>query len=225
LAPLWGRPLIAHVVERALEAGLGPALVATDDERIAQAAEAAGARAVLTRGDHASGTDRVAEVAAGIPGDGVVLNLQGDEPLIEVEVMRAVVWRCQQADAVMATASAPLGAEEARDPNAVKVVCDAAGRALYFSRAPIPHGAGAVGAPAAFRRHLGLYAYRRRTLLRLAALPPVALERVERLEQLRALHHGVTIHVVDAPRSWRGVDTPADLAHLEAAGARQREKR
>jgi 3-deoxy-manno-octulosonate cytidylyltransferase (CMP-KDO synthetase) len=219
LALLAGRPLVAHVVARALQAQLGPVWVATDDARIAQAAERAGASAVLTSSAHPSGTDRVAEAVRRIgphlaPRD-VVVNLQGDEPLIEPAALHAVVGAFARDAVEMATAAAPLDPAEAGSPHVVKVVCDAAGRALYFSRALIPHG---DGAPAAGlrRRHLGLYAYRRATLQRLAALPPCATEQVERLEQLRALHHGIAIHVVDVPRAWRGVDTPEDLAALAA---------
>lgn len=211
--------MVAHVVERALAAALGPVWVATDDARIAEVAAAAGAGAVLTSAAHASGTDRVAEAVRRIgpqlaPHD-VVVNLQGDEPGVDVAALRALVDTMDRAEVEMATVAAPLAPADAASPHVVKVVCDAAGRALYFSRALVPHGEPAL-ASGLRRRHLGLYAYRRATLQRLAALPPCPTEQSEKLEQLRALHHGIAIHVALVPQAWRGVDTPEDLAALAA---------
>ncbi|MBN2362417.1 MAG: 3-deoxy-manno-octulosonate cytidylyltransferase [Deltaproteobacteria bacterium] len=222
LALLAGRPLICHVVERATAARVGPVVVATDDERIVAVAAAAGARVALTRADCRSGTDRVAEAVSAIPlaelaADDAVINVQGDEPRVEVAAIRAVVAELSRPGIEMATAAAPLDAALAESPHVVKVAIDGAGRALYFSRAAIPWSDAAVPLPR--WRHLGLYGYRRRTLLRLAALPPAPAEQSERLEQLRALHHGIPIAVVHVAAPWRGVDTPADLAELELASA------
>ncbi len=218
LAPLRGKALLLHVAERAREAGFEP-VVATDDSRIVALAEGAGLRTLMTRDDHPCGTDRVAEVLRRLdpPGgpDSVVLNLQGDEPFLEPSALRAVLACFDDPGVQMATAAAPLDPSEAASPHIVKLVVDAAGRALYFSRATIPWS-DAQSPASPLRRHLGIYAYRRHTLVRLAALPPCASERSERLEQLRALHHGIPIHVATVPRAWRGVDTPEDLAALEA---------
>jgi 3-deoxy-manno-octulosonate cytidylyltransferase (CMP-KDO synthetase) len=220
LALLAGRPLISHVVERATAARVGPVIVATDDQRIAAAAAAAGAQIALTRSDCASGTDRVAAAVAAIPleqlaANDVVLNLQGDEPCIETSAIRAVVGQLARPEVELATAAAPLDAALASSPHIVKVAVDGTGRALYFSRAVIPWSD--AGLPAPRWRHLGIYAYRRRTLLRLAALPPAPAELSERLEQLRALHHGIAIAVVPVAAAWPGIDTPEDLAALERA--------
>jgi len=225
LALLAGRPLISHVIERAFAAQVGPVLVATDDARIAAAATAAGAQVALTRADCASGTDRVAEAVSAIPlnelgADEVVLNIQGDEPRIEVPAIR-VVAELTRPTVELATAACALDPALAQSPHVVKVAVDAIGRALYFSRAVIPWSDAA--APPPRLRHLGLYAYRRRTLLRLAALPPAPAEQSERLEQLRALHHGIEIAVVTVAAAWRGVDTPADLEALERELATQTE--
>lgn len=200
-------------------------IVATDDNRIAAAAAYAGAKVAMTRSDLRSGTDRVAEACrlGLVPppsANDVVVNIQGDEPCIDAEAIRAVVAPFAQSSTKMATAAAPLGSEEAESPNVVKVVCNARGQALYFSRATIPHGA----APGQLRRHIGIYAYRLRTLLRLASLPAAPLEQSERLEQLRALYHGIPIQVIEVPRAWRGVDTPEDLRVLSALMANNKEQ-
>lgn len=226
LAELGGQPLIAHVVQRALAADLGPAWVATDHSGIAEAASRAGAQVILTRPDHASGTDRVAEAVSRMgqhlgPRD-VVVNVQGDEPRIAPGVIRAVAEACARDGVDMATAAAPMNAADARSVHIVKVVVDAAGRALYFSRAPIPHGDG-TAARSLHLHHLGIYAYRRATLQRLCALPQSPAEQAERLEQLRALHHGIAIHVVEVARAWRGVDTPEDLTALAVELERSQE--
>uniref|UniRef100_A0A832I2I2 3-deoxy-manno-octulosonate cytidylyltransferase n=1 Tax=Eiseniibacteriota bacterium TaxID=2212470 RepID=A0A832I2I2_UNCEI len=217
LALLWGRPLLRHVWERARAArGIDRLVVATDDDRIEAAARGFGAEVERTSRDCASGTDRVAEVARRAPGYGIVLNLQGDEPELETDAVSALV-AAMRADAGVRMATV---AHREPDPAAfasehvVKVVVDAAGDALYFSRADI---AGATrGGPVL--RHAGVYAFRRDLLLEFAGWPPGALERAERLEQLRALERGVRIRVVIGARAFSGVDTPEQLAALEARG-------
>lgn len=234
LLPIGGKPMLQWVYERAAAAGAREVLIATDDERIAQAARAFGAAVVMTAATHPSGTDRIAEVAraAGWAADDIVVNLQGDEPLMPAALVRQVAaLLASEPRADIATLAAPIASVgELLDPNAVKVVCDGAGRALYFSRAPIPwNRAGAPRGPASqtdargARRHLGLYAYRVGALARLAALPPGALEVRESLEQLRALENGLVVHVADALEPpGPDVNTPADLERvaglLTAAG-------
>jgi 3-deoxy-manno-octulosonate cytidylyltransferase (CMP-KDO synthetase) len=187
-------------------------LVATDDARIAECVRSAGGEAVLTAADATSGTDRVAEVARRFPADAYV-NVQGDEPLMPAEnVDRAIEILEEGSRRTLATLSTPIGADAAGDPNTVKVAVAADGRALYFSRSPIPYWR--QGVPA-YRKHLGLYAYRAKTLAELAALPPSPLERAESLEQLRWLEAGHAIWVGEAAGDSIGVDTPADLAHAE----------
>jgi 3-deoxy-manno-octulosonate cytidylyltransferase (CMP-KDO synthetase) len=220
LVPICGRPLIRHIVERARKAWtLSEIIVATDDPRVADVVGAF-CRVELTSPDHPSGTDRVAEVAARCPCDGVV-NIQGDEPLIEPEVINQVA--AALADHPMVTAATPLrDPAEYDDPNVVKVVVRADGRALYFSRRTIPYLRDAASrsvpeqlAAFAFLKHLGLYAYQRATLLDLVRLPVSPLEQAERLEQLRALDHGVPIAVVRVEYAGVGVDTPGDVARVE----------
>ena len=188
-----GKYLVQHVYERACQSRRASAVVvATDDPRIVAAVESFGGRAVLTRRDHPSGTDRVAEVAGRLDAE-LIVNLQGDEPLIDpasLDLLADLLARRDEAD--MATLATPLHSlEQYHSPHCVKVVCDAAGQALYFSRSPIPHvrdGQPDLDArPARFLLHLGLYAYRRRFLLGLGALPPSPLEKLEKLEQLRVL--------------------------------------
>ncbi|HLK12847.1 MAG TPA: 3-deoxy-manno-octulosonate cytidylyltransferase [Candidatus Binatia bacterium] len=223
LASIGGRPMICHVAERTRRArGLERVIVATDDERIRAAVAPLGVEVAMTRADHPSGTDRLAEVAAALAAD-VVVNVQGDLPLLDPALVEALAARMVADPSLpMATLAVPVRAEaEWRSPHVVKVVDDAAGHALYFSRAPIPHDRdGARGADEPWGwRHVGLYAYRRDVLLRLAALAPGPLERRERLEQLRALEHGIAIGVVP----WRSVepiievDTPEDLERARAA--------
>ena len=213
--------MIEHVYRRAAEARTVDAvIVATDDERIRRVVETFGGRAALTRADHASGTDRLAEVAAIVPCR-VVVNVQGDEPLVDPAVIDAVVQPLLADPGVeMTTACRPIETvDELSSPHVVKVVRDERGRALYFSRAAIPHrGPGAApsadAALSAARAHVGLYGYRRDVLLRLAALQPSELELVESLEQLRALAHGIAIQVVETTHRAAGVDTPADLERV-----------
>ena len=223
LASIAGHPMVWHVAARTRRArGLARVIVATDDARIVEAVAATGAEAVLTRADHPSGTDRLAEVAAGLD-VGVVVNVQGDLPLLDPAMVERLVARMTAEPSLpMATLATPIRDEaEWRSPHVVKVVCDAGGRALYFSRSPIPHdrdGARRAAEPLGWR-HIGMYAYRRDVLLRLAALPPSPLELRERLEQLRALEHGIAIGVVEwtAAEPLIEVDTQADLDRARAA--------
>jgi 3-deoxy-manno-octulosonate cytidylyltransferase (CMP-KDO synthetase) len=225
---LLGRPLIAHVVDRAREAGASQVVVATDDPRIADAVTAPGVRVEMTSATHASGTDRIAEVARkqGWPRDLIVVNLQGDEPLAPPSGIRTVVAALAAAQAPMATLATPIeAAGELFDPNCVKVVADCHGRALYFSRAPVPWAREAflrdqTSLPPGRRpwlRHIGLYAYRAGFLEQFTRLPRSPLEEVEALEQLRVLDAGHAIAVAIAPEPFPpGVDTAEDLARTEA---------
>src|SRR5437763_4028673 len=193
-----GKYLIQHVYERACKSDADKVIVATDDLRIFQAVQSFGGNAVMTRDDHPSGTDRVAEVARQLDAD-IIVNVQGDEPMIEPATLDLLARLLEQkGEAPMATLAAPITSlEQWRDPNCVKVVCDRHGRALYFSRSPIPFVRD--GEPDLSKRHflqhLGLYAYRRDFLLQLAKLPPEPLEELEKLEQLRVLALGRTIQV------------------------------
>ena len=218
LALIAGKPLIQHVVERCQEAkSLAEVIVATDDTRIWEVAQNF-CRAEMTRPDHPSGTDRIAEVARNYPCDGVI-NIQGDEPLIDPAVVDAVARGLEQEE--MSTAAALLtDPAEYDNPNVVKVVVNAAGRALYFSRRTIPYVRDA--APGAeplaafpFLKHLGIYGYRREVLLRLVERPVSALESAEKLEQLRALENGIKIMVVRVEYESIGVDVPADVKRVE----------
>jgi 3-deoxy-manno-octulosonate cytidylyltransferase (CMP-KDO synthetase) len=222
---LAGKPMVAHVVERARAAGAAEVVVATDDARIADAL-AGSVRVVMTRASHLSGSDRLAEAATalGWADDLVVVNLQGDEPLAPPSGIRAVAAALACSPAPMATLATPLATvDELFDPNAVKLVRAADGHALYFSRAPVPwprdafaRDRGALPAGMPFLRHIGIYAYRAGFLRRLAALPPTPLEQAESLEQLRALEHGHAIAVGLAPDPFpAGVDTAGDLARVE----------
>lgn len=220
LHPIAGKPLVQHVVERCRGArALAEVIVATDDARIADAVRPF-CRVEMTRPDHPSGTDRIAEVAGRVSCDAVV-NIQGDEPLLDPAVIDAVA--ATLADAEMTTAAAPVhDPAELDNPNVVKVVLNAAGRALYFSRHPIPYLRDLAGRAAGERarafpylKHLGLYGYRRDTLLRLVRWPVSPLEAAEKLEQLRALEHGLAIAVVRVAAASPGVDTPEDAARVE----------
>jgi len=217
LADIGGRPMIEHVYRRTSDArSIERVIVATDDRRIADAVRAFGGEVRMTSASHPSGTDRLAEVAASLTCD-VIVNVQGDEPLIAPEMIDEAVAPLALDPALeMSTLRKRIDHEADRhDPNVTKVVVDERGFALYFSRAPIPCTRdGCPPAPA--WRHIGLYVYRRATLLRLAALPPVAIERAEALEQLRALAHGIAIQCVETTREAIGVDTPSDLEHVRA---------
>jgi 3-deoxy-manno-octulosonate cytidylyltransferase (CMP-KDO synthetase) len=224
LADLGGKPMVVRVAERARESGASRIIVATDHADIASACAAHGVEACMTRADHPSGTDRIAEVAQalGLAPDAVVVNLQGDEPLIDPLLLAACASRIG-ADTPMATCAHPLtDVIEVFNPNVVKVVLDKAGRALYFSRATIPwhrdgfaQGRDALPLGYAPLRHVGLYAYRNDFLQTYPRLEPAPLEAIEALEQLRVLWHGypIAVHVTDAAPP-AGVDTPEDLARV-----------
>jgi len=217
LADIAGRPMIEHVYRRASAArSVSRVIVATDDRRIVEAVEAFGGDVRLTAASHQSGTDRLAEVAASLDCD-LVVNVQGDEPVLAPETIDAAVLSFYETPSLeMSTLRRRItDAEELRNPNVTKVVVDREGFAMYFSRAPIPFTRpGQPEAPA--WAHVGLYVYRRETLLRLAALPPTALERAEALEQLRALEHGIRIKAIETTHDTIGVDTPEDLARVRA---------
>jgi 3-deoxy-manno-octulosonate cytidylyltransferase (CMP-KDO synthetase) len=213
LALLAGKPIIQHVYERAAQAStLSDVVIATDDERIYNSARSFGAPVVMTRADHPSGTDRVAEVAASSPAS-VVANIQGDEPLIDPAAIDAATRALLEDDRIMMSTLKKRieRAEEITNPNVVKVVTDNAGNALYFSRSPIPYNraGGAV-----YFKHIGLYVYRRDLLLRYSALAVGPLEKTECLEQLRALENGYAIRVTETFYESLGVDTPEDLEQV-----------
>jgi 3-deoxy-manno-octulosonate cytidylyltransferase (CMP-KDO synthetase) len=226
LADVRGKPMVVRVAERARASGAAEVLVATDHAGIARAVENHGFEAVMTRASHASGTDRLAEVAAKrrYPGGRIVVNVQGDEPLIAPALVRAIAADlARHRDAAMATACHPIrNARDLANPNVVKVALDQDGYALYFSRAAIPYARDAFrrgvtrippGLPA--HRHLGIYAYRAAFLRDYTRLKPVAIERFEALEQLRALAHGYRIHcMITRSAPHPGVDTPADLKRI-----------
>ncbi len=214
LAQLAGRPMIAHVIERALATGLGDVIVATDDRRIAEAAERAGAIVRMTRPDHTSGTERLAEAMQDVDCD-IVVNVQGDEPLIDPRAIRAVIQPLEHEPTLsMATLAHPISSmKDLHDPHVVKVVCNAMGHAMYFSRAAIPYPRGEAGVPL---KHVGVYAYRKAFLLGYPRLVPCEAEQAEHLEQLRALYHGHTIAVTIGDFECTGVDTPEDLVRAES---------
>jgi 3-deoxy-manno-octulosonate cytidylyltransferase (CMP-KDO synthetase) len=227
LADLAGKPMVVRVAERAAASGARRVVVAGDDMRIVQACQAHGVQAVLTRSDHLSGSDRLAEACTllGLDGDDVVVNMQGDEPLIEPTLLRATAeLLVQRRDCVMSTAAHSIhDLAEYLNPNVVKVVTDASGRALYFSRAPIPFwrdapvgGAAALPSPAPLR-HIGLYAYRAGFLRSFPGLATAPLELTESLEQLRVLWHGqhIAVHIT-AQAPGPGVDTAEDLLRVRA---------
>jgi len=227
LRELAGKPLIQHVHQRATESGARRVVIATDDERIENACKQFGAEVCMTAAQHPSGTDRLADAARQLrlAADEIVVNLQGDEPLMPPQLLTRVAQNLRaHADAQMATLCVAIhDGAELFNPNAVKVVMDAAGYALYFSRAPIPWQRDAFAAQpnklppgTAYYRHLGLYAYRAGFLAQFVTWPPAPLECAESLEQLRALWNGQRIHVAVAEQAPPpGVDTPEDLEHAE----------
>jgi 3-deoxy-manno-octulosonate cytidylyltransferase (CMP-KDO synthetase) len=228
LADIGGKPMVVRVVEAVAACRAAEVWVATDDERVKLAVEADGYQAIMTGADHATGTDRLAEVAALLdwPDDAIVVNVQGDEPLIPNDLVTAIAGALEhnQAAAIATAAHEITDIVEFLNPNVVKVVTDSRGQAAYFSRAPIPwprdaFAADRTGLPPGFapQRHIGIYAYRVSFLKRYTALTPSPLEQWESLEQLRALWHGFVIQVVNwrqAPQA--GVDTEADLERVRA---------
>lgn len=224
LALIAGRPMIQHVWERCGRVRTAArVLVATDDERIVRAVAAFGGEAMMTPSELATGSERVAWIAERVPGDTFV-NVQGDEPLLPPETVDAVIRALRDSDADIATAACPLrDPDQLANPNVVKLVTDVTGYALYFSRAGIPadrdqmDATGNPGVAAGvYRKHIGIYAFRRAALLRFAGLPAGRLEQREKLEQLRALEHGMRIRVVDVPTDSQAVDTPEDKELVEA---------
>lgn len=214
LKDIAGKPMVVRVYERASLASLvDETLVATDDERIKSAVEAAGGKAMLTRADHATGTDRLAEVAEAYPEIDLIVNVQGDEPLIEPGLIDelAVLFKDDPALAMATVKTEMKDAEEQKNPNNVKVVCDKEGYALYFSRSLMPYPRKS-GCPV--YKHIGIYAYRRDFLLNYARMEPTPLEQAESLEQLRALENGYRIKVVETHASFVGVDTAEDLERV-----------
>jgi len=217
LYPLKGKPLIQHVFENAKRAMLAEdVIVATDSETIFEKVFAFGGKAVMTDPKHPSGTDRIAEVAASMKYD-IIVNVQGDEPLIRPEMIDDVIALLSDQRASIGTLVKKIEhSEEINDPNVVKAVFDREGLALYFSRAPIPSHArhSEIHAPC-YYKHIGMYSYRRDTLLSLAAMQPTELEKTEKLEQLRALENGIRIKVKETFFETCGVDTPEDLERVE----------
>ncbi|MCF1504872.1 3-deoxy-manno-octulosonate cytidylyltransferase [Afifella sp. H1R] len=218
LADIAGRPMIAHVVDRGHESGLGPVVVATDEKRIAEAAEAAGAIAIMTRADHPSGSDRIAEALETFDPEGrhdVVVNMQGDLPTFDPATLAAALRPLEDPEVAITTLTAEISERgERTNPNVVKVVGTPVApdrlRALYFTRATAPYGEGPLF------HHIGLYVYRRAALQRFVALPPGILERREKLEQLRALENGMRIDAMIVETVPLGVDTMADLERARA---------
>ena len=228
LADIAGKPMIVRVAEQAAKSGAQQVVIATDHADVKRVAEHHGWRTVMTRADHAQGTDRIAEVAETLkfPDEAIIVNVQGDEPLIDPALIRAVVDALgANPEAAIATAAHPIDdAREFFNPNVVKVVCDGKGFAHYFSRAPIPYARDGFAQnkealPASFPalRHIGIYAYRAGFLKRYATLPAAPAEQFESLEQLRALYHGYRIAVTVWPGALPpGVDTPDDLDRVRA---------
>jgi len=228
LADIAGKPMVVRVAERAQASGAARVVVATDDQRVIDAARAHGVEAVLTRDDHPTGTDRLSEAARllGFAPEAIVVNVQGDEPLLEPALIaRMANVLAEASDASIATACHPIDdPQEAFNPNVVKVVLDHRNYALYFSRATIPWAREAFGSPVCslppglpLYRHYGLYAYRVEFLARFPTLPPAPVEQFEVLEQLRALWHGFRIVVdITGGTPAPGVDTPADLERVRA---------
>ena len=211
LADVAGKPLIVRVYEQAIKASV-PAdfIVAVDDVRIFKAVEAAGGKAVMTRQDHLTGTDRLAEAAAHYPDADVIINIQGDEPLIDPELIdRLGNLFIENEKLDMATVMTPMLEEEKNEPGNVKVVTDQNGYAIYFSRALIPYPRNDTAVPV--YKHIGIYAYKRAFLIKYAQMAPTPLEKTESLEQLRAIENGYKIKVITSDKRFIGVDTPEDL--------------
>jgi 3-deoxy-manno-octulosonate cytidylyltransferase (CMP-KDO synthetase) len=219
LRTIAGRPMVEWVWRAAAASRLmDPVVVATDSEEVAAVCRERGVPVVMTSAECASGSDRVREVASQIDAD-IYVNIQGDEPTLTPDFFPPLLALFERPEVEVATLAVPCPAGEISDPNAVKVVTALDGRALYFSRATIPFDRDATG-KASYRKHLGIYAYRKAALERFAALSPSPLERIEKLEQLRLLENGIALYVATAPRDTIGVDTEADLERAEAVLAR-----
>jgi len=221
LADILGKPMVWHVYQRARRCPeLNRVVLATDDERIRRAAERLDISVVMTRADHQSGTDRVREAARRleVPREAVVVNIQGDEPCLEPAMITELVRPFADADVQVTTLARNMSADEAQNPDRVKVVFSSDGRALYFSRAPIPYfrQEGDTCAGGEYWLHIGLYAFRMQALERFSDLPPGRLEKREKLEQLRLLENHIPIHVVKTTHKSHGVDTPEDLDAVKA---------
>ena len=216
LRPIAGRPMVEWVWRAAMASGLmDPVVVATDSEEVAEICKERGVPVVMTSQECPSGSDRVREVARQIDAD-IYVNIQGDEPTLTPEFFPPLLDLFARPEVEVSTLAVRCPPEEFTNPNAVKVVTALDGRALYFSRATIPFDRDATGF-ACYKKHLGIYAYRKAALERFATLAPTPLEKLERLEQLRLLENGIDIYVADAPRDTIGVDTEEDLARAEAA--------
>jgi len=224
LLDIAGKPMIQHVVERVRQAQRpSRIIVATDDERVFAAVHSFGGEVLMTAAHHPTGTDRLAEVALALPEMDLILNVQGDEPLIPPQALDALVAAFdERPDLQMATLMTPMTEDEYENPAAVKVVVSLDEHALYFSRSLIPFPRN-KGPQWRCYKHIGVYAYRRDFLLRFAALPPSPLEMTESLEQLRALEHGVRIRVIETPFRCVGVDTPEDLEQVRQLFLKARE--
>lgn len=215
LREIAGRPMLAHVVEAALRCSqLADVIVATDSEEVLAVCKKNGWRAEMTSSEHRSGTDRVWEVAQRISAD-IYVNVQGDEPLARPEHISALLGSIQDPRVLVSTIKTPCAPADVNNSNAVKVVTDLSGRAVYFSRSTIPFDRDNAGTVRRFK-HLGFYGYRREALEKFCSWPESDLERAERLEQLRFLEHGIEIHVAETPFDTVGVDTEEDLQRVEA---------
>ena len=223
LADIAGKPMIQRVYEQVAKAAVpDEVIVATDDARVFDVVQAFGGTAIMTKVDHLTGTDRLAEVAEARPDIDVIINVQGDEPLIAPDLIDSLgaLFRTDEA-LKMATVGAPLNEAEYNEPSAVKVICNLKGQAMYFSRSLIPYPRTAYGkAPL---KHIGIYAYTREFLLEFAKMAPTPAELTESLEQLRALENGVTIQVIKTDARFIGVDTPEDLAAVNEIFKKQAE--
>ena len=216
LADIAGKPMIVRVYERALKAKIpSEVIVAVDDERVFKAVETAGGKVVMTQKDHPTGTDRLAEVAQKFPDVDVIINIQGDEPLIDPSVIDELAKQfIDNPELNMATVKTPMQEDEKNEPSNVKVITDKNGYALYFSRSLIPYPRNDVGVTV--YKHIGIYGYKRDFLLQYATMQPTPLEQTESLEQLRALENGYKIKVIATDKHFVGVDTKEDLARVNA---------
>ena len=216
LADIAGKPMIVRVYERALKAQIpSEVIVAVDDERVFEAVEAAGGKVIMTKKDHPTGTDRLAEVAQKFPDVDVIINIQGDEPLIDPSVIDELAKQfIENPELNMATVKTPMQEDEKNEPSNVKVITDKDGYALYFSRSLIPYPRNDVGVKV--YKHIGIYGYKRDFLLQYATMQPTPLEQTESLEQLRALENGYKIKVIATDKHFVGVDTKEDLARVNA---------